>query len=396
MADPLSLLRLMGRFGSMGQSTPTNPTGVPATLPVKGMGGDGGDDFDIDARLAELYHPSTMAGDRFENLVQNAPHREKVSPWRKLAVGALGGLMKSSPAEIDRSVNSNYYDKLDEFKTQIGPAQEAARLENQDNSNMRQLALQTIGQERMGRRDLALSKAADERQALGERAQSERERGALVREENARKRTSIMDYKARKPNAKFFFGGPTVLAADPETGEVTDTGLETGSMSDLEKMNLGQINAKELEAIRQKGRTSLESQRQSGKIFMSQIQKPGTAKPVTSRETQNQQYEKAQRLKNSRPEFSKYITLTPPGSFEIKSNTPKEIRDQINKEIYGISTPAKSTVPGTTTPPDTSAKSAPKVTWSPEMNKKPTKGDIRQYPNGNFAEFDGIGWVARG
>jgi hypothetical protein len=211
--------------------------------------------FDITRGMSELYSPETAASERFNQMIGQQPRMEDYKPSVLRRIGSA--LTAFGPGGMEAGMeflHRPFTEKMTDWRAGIGPAQQAANLERQSNINERQLAYQTISTQ--------LRAEAD-----AERAKHN-ERNAAIRQQRA----DVYEFKARNPNMRFDFSGPTVKIADPLSGQVSDTGIATGSLSDADKLMLQQEQAMErigetgrqqrmTEGIRQTGREELQGMR---------------------------------------------------------------------------------------------------------------------------------------
>ena len=202
-------------------------------------------DFDPTARMRELYTPETMAGDRYNQLMQGRPEYEKPGVWRSIAAG----LSAFGPGGHDIGMKvANFHNdrRLQEWTQNLDAAAKAAQLENTSNINARTMAHQTVQNEVALRRNEAT-------------AEHNRRR-----DEIAADRAAVYRLKNSNPNYKFNFDGPTVLVSDPTTGRTWNSGIQTGNLDDRTKIDLGQQNA--LERIDAQTAGRLEVVGEQGKI----------------------------------------------------------------------------------------------------------------------------------
>jgi hypothetical protein len=310
------------------------------------MGGDidiqtppgpvGGGMNDIASRMSKMYTPESEATDRFNQLIEGMPQRNKPGMLRKIAsiaAGTLGG-----PEAFDRSMYGNYNNKMKDWKEQLDPAYKSATLERQSNVNERTLAMQTISAE------------------LREQAQQHKEANDTKRAEIAQQRADVYEYKAKNPNLQFNFTGPTVKVSDPQTGKVADTGIPTGNISDADKLALQQGQA--LERISATGEERRTTQAEGHEQDMDEIiargeqarrtratPSGGTGKDELPTQTRVRQFNAARELANTRPELKKFIKLGSPGSNDFTVTPPgqgffgptgptKEQYEEIQGAIY--------------------------------------------------------------
>lgn len=216
------------------------------------------DDYDAGARMGQLYQPQTQASDRYNELIGMYPDKSEYKPSMLRRIGAAliatgqsfggpaGRRFQPNPNALESGfefLNRPYNEKLGDWKNQIGPAQQAATLERNQNVNDRTLATQTVQQELSQRKIDAANKIAADKNELAR-------------------------IKQMQPNFKFDFTGPTVTITDPKTGQIIQTKVPTGSLSDADKMALQQTQAleriqatgqeqRQTEAVRQDNRQEL-------------------------------------------------------------------------------------------------------------------------------------------
>lgn len=343
--------------------------------------------YDVGQRMSELYTPEHAATDRFNEMIGDYPKRTDYHPSMLRKIGAsltaLGGQFGGPKGRFawnpnamafgEQVLNRPYNEKITDWKNQIGPAQTAANMERAQNINERTLAYQTVSNE--------LKQQAEEHRV----AKNERE--ALIREHRA----NVYDFKSKNPGMKFLFPkGGNVRAVNPVTGEEKDTGIPTGSMTELDKMNLTQeftrenigskgaeaanvagINAKSRETVAEtRGWKPYEETLPDGtkRTFMyneitgeTRDRTPGgrpnatpvrsgaggSARPETASQTRVRQFNAARELYNTKPELRQFIklgspgssdfTITPPGKGFFGGDTgPNAIQyKQIQDAIYG-------------------------------------------------------------
>lgn len=364
--------------------------------------------FDPSARMHELYTPEMGASERFNSLIDKYPDRENYKPsvLRRIGAGLVGAFGSRGPEQGINFRNAPYNNALSDWKTQMGPAQQAAALERQTNANNRQLATSTVNEELTNRRIDEKSKIDD--------------RNAKIREDRA----EVYRLKSLGPNYKFDFKGPKVIVTDSSTGKVQVTDVDTGSLSDTDKMALQQDNAMEqigargdqarqTENVRQGNRESLQETRGWGQpvnitdpndptkqiaVSINQItgevkkisldnqnigdiHKPGTDKggvmePPT--QTKIRQFNAARQIKTSDPQLGAYITIGPgSGDFSVRPpggfrGPTQEQYDKIVGSIYGQGMPAINQ------PTRTGATPAPKII----RQRSPSTGQIRESKDG--------------
>lgn len=215
---------------------------------------------DIGSRMQELYNPSTVAGDRFEGLIDAYPERNEPGMLRKIASIGLASLSDLfGKGQGQQTFNDMMYPgferKLTDWKTKIGPAQQAANLERQENVNTRTLAHQTVSNE------------------IRAKSEEEKVRKNEADQKLKQQRADVYEFKAKNPHLKLTSAkGGNIMAFNSLTGETTDTGISSGSLSDsdkitlmgeqaLERVSAQGEEARKTEGLRQEGRESISETR---------------------------------------------------------------------------------------------------------------------------------------
>lgn len=248
------------------------------------------------------WQPEHEATDFFNSLVHGMPQRQEPGMLRKIASIASG--IGYGPEEQRKVLDEPYNESINQWKTQIEPAYQAANLERYANANERQV-----------------------------RGQTERERANRVNEDIRQQRANAYAFRIQHPDWKAVQGkGGTVHFVNPQNPEQTiDTGLDTGTMTDREKQQYGLEG--ELKKIEKRGDVAagLEGLRQEGRIDI--VERRGTearstkatpsgsatGKDLLPTQERVKQFNKAREAFNLHPEWRKFIKLGTPGSndFEI-------------------------------------------------------------------------------
>lgn len=352
MLDLIQQMRLQNLFGqppapdpSMGGFSPTSPDmGVinpaiqgPPVAPTAQAPSGLPADYDIKKRMAEIYSPESMAQDRLNTLIGQQPKAADYHPGILRSV--LAGLSAFGPGGHKAGMqvlNDPFEKQMSDWENAVKPAEYAANLERQGNVNERQLAYQTVSEE--------LRQQAENHRAAND------DRKAAIAEQRAQM------YALKSNGAKFDFSGPTVVITKPD-GTITQTSIETGKMSQLDKMNLGQEQALEkintrgdtqtdLEKLKEKNRESLAEKKgwstanipdpehpgqligvrinqdtgdvqpiKLGEQQIGQITGKGTGasgpKPDTPTQTRVRQFNAARQIANTRPDLAPFIKFGP-------------------------------------------------------------------------------------
>lgn len=334
-SDPYSNIS----FGpsTMGAPTPPSPDMTTQTS----------DDSttDIGARMGQLYTPHTAAMDRMSQMIDQYPKREDYKPSVMRRIGAaLTMFGRGGPNMAEQVMDKPFSEALTDWQNRMKPMETAAGIERYQNTNERMAAYQTVANElRQRAQDL--------------KAKNDTE-NAAIREHRA----NIYEYKALHPGMKLAFPkGGNVMAIDSGTGETHDTGIPTGSMTELDKMNLQyEEQMKEIgargaeqrktegvkEGFRQSDIAARGTQARETKRVVSGAGGKGE-KPETPTQTRVRQFNAARELYNSRPELRPFIklgtpsnndfTISPPGESRIWGHTgpTSDQYQEIQNKIYG-------------------------------------------------------------
>jgi hypothetical protein len=314
-------------------------------------------------RLQELYQPEDRAINMLYDMISNMPERNQPGIGRKVLASIIG--LGAGPEGAEQAMYAPYLQQMADWKTKLEPVQTAANLERQSNVNMRQLAQ---------------SQAAEERRML---ALKESERAAREREENNRIRTesyvALNRFRTENPDWDIVKqeGGNYVLI-NPKTGETKDSGVPTGTMSQVDEINLRIEGAVRAAAT---PRTSFVTT--SGQTTSTTT--PGALSPQERRAAL---YNRALELYNSEPRFRPFIDLLGDNEFEIREpRDPGWIREGRSQDDWNelqrrMAEPIEQGPPRTTVT-DRSGESATvsqrggAVTPPPTSNRVPVIG-----PNG--------------
>lgn len=365
-------------FGPTSMSPTGNIEDTSSGMPTPGQGMYVPPEQDAGERMRELYQPNTESTDRFNQMINQYPQEENPSWLRRIGAMVMD-YTKGSKAGQDY-YREPFNRKRDEWKDKIGPAQQAANLERYENVNQRTLAYNQMSTE------------------LREKALLAKEKNDEARTKILQQRADIYAFRANNPNLKIIIPkGGNVQAFNPLTGETHDTGIPSGSMTELDKIQMqgdqrmeqiGETGAqaRETEGVRQAGRETLVGMR--GDEARKTRATPSGG--VTGRTELPTQYRvgiinAASRLRNSRPDLAKFIKIGSPGVNDIDIAKPGQNMfgkptgpspDQYNEiinTIYGKGATSK--------PPGPMGSHGP---------TSPTTGTIRvQLPDGSTHRFKG-------
>lgn len=335
---------------------PTFPVDSTGSVGPTAMGGNNpfGDDsipdpetgiYNVAQRMKELYSPDNRAETRLNEMLDSYPMRSNPSMLRKIAAGLVN--WRQGPQLAQQTIDNagGFRQKREAWKDQIGPVSQAANIERQSNANERTMAYQTIAQE------------------LREQAQKAKEANDSKKLEIAQQRANVYEFKANHPGVKLQFPkGGNIMALDPVTGKLTDTGIPTGTMSELDKLNLGHDNKLEeiaasgderRQTVRVQGEEARSTARVRGEESRTTKSTPSATKtstgdkPELPTQTRVRQFNNARELWNTRPDLRPFIkvgapgsndfTVTPPGKnfFNNPTGPSAEQYAEIQGAIYG-------------------------------------------------------------
>jgi len=227
--DPLQQLRLSGIFG---QGTPPNqPQPGGMTGPVNEMSELSPPGMDMGG-----YDPSYQAAEAFQKLLEAFP-TEGRGILEKIALSMLGAKDPRLAASISTSPTSAQQD----WTSQIRPAQAAMSQEASTNRNLRILAdnLTRSGQaeKRLGQGDIRLEQAGTRLEETGRHNQAT--------EELAKWKSEHPNYQLKTREDGMIVG---INPRNPQ--DVQETGVDSGRLSDQQKLDAGIEAAKTAETGR--------------------------------------------------------------------------------------------------------------------------------------------------
>ncbi len=231
--DWREMLRLASIFGPQGQQQeptfpgmagPQSPFETPPINPADSTG------YDPAQRMRELYQPETQSIDRFNSMIGSYPVRQEPGKLKKIGAVGLASLADlfgqgGGQKAFGEMLYGKHNREVADWKEKIEPTERAANIERQGNVNSRTAATQTVSAELRDRQQTAKEETDAEKLIIAQQKQK------------------LAEFKAKNPAIEFRYDGPTVIASNPLTGEVIDTGFKTQNMTDLEKITLNQSNA---------------------------------------------------------------------------------------------------------------------------------------------------------
>jgi hypothetical protein len=193
-------------FGNVQQPSPTYPAGPHRETPfpfTQFPESEGDENIDYGKMVQDLYTPETGAQEEYSRLMGEYPERGQPGVIRRIGA-SLAGLGPGGYEVAHKAAYQPFYDKLEDWKQKIDPAQAAMANERASNVNLRSLANQIVSQrmsdarlERAIGRDKVLQEQGQARIEQGGERIAETQRAALEREEQGRERNKIAAARAR-------------------------------------------------------------------------------------------------------------------------------------------------------------------------------------------------------
>ena len=196
------------------------------------------------------YEPETRATDKLYELLDKVPERNKPGILRKIGASVIG--MGGGPKAADQALYAPYYQQMQDFEAQFKPTLDVAQQERLQNVNLRQIATEA------SRQDLAQERERRLAEEFGQREERLRT-SSEAKMEIDRQKLELAKWKVQNPDGKLVEGEDGfVYLLNPQTGEERKTNIQHGSLSDIEKINLGLESA--LTRIKAQGAETRKSQ----------------------------------------------------------------------------------------------------------------------------------------
>jgi hypothetical protein len=288
--------------------SPNLPYGPTGNMTAPGMG-TGMDPFAPDTTfrdrlmqvlgempLRENYQPTGM--DKLRSALLTVGSGGPAGMWGGIPVG-----YKANPNAlgIQQALLDQPYDRaVDDFNTKLKPIEVGANLESEANKEKRLFEYQSEGRkiqqgqlDRQTKRDEELARSAESRENMQSL------------------RFGLDKWKAENPNGRVVaVRGGNVVLVNPQTGQITDTGVDSGTMTDVDRMNMQVENANNLEELRQGNR--LEAIAASGAESRATRQTPTAAQSETAESPTARRarlVNKAMDIINQNPAMSEFFQL---------------------------------------------------------------------------------------
>lgn len=339
--NPYGIIDESGAFGGFRQKpNPYENVDFGGEQPLGNVVQSQYDDIDpVDFTPEDKY--SKMFGD----LLGQQPNRDdyKAGVWKKIAA-VVGGALTGDMRGVDEIAHGKFRRANEDWKQKTELVGRAAADERARNTQER---LYT-GQRRS--------------ETLRERDIKRKETSDAARIEIDRQKMELAQFKMRNPNwiIKEQRGG-NIIAINPQNPSQTmDTGIATGTLSDLEKHNLGVEKAEHLEELRQENRKDLIPIREENRkdliekrdtkargrieqrenLLRTRSPKTTSSKGESAANTARDLANKAQELITRNPQYSKYVQINglnvrvnQPGGWGSSSPSQKDY-DAIVSQLY--------------------------------------------------------------
>lgn len=364
MLGDLNIMSLLSRLQASPDSALPNPQ--PVTLVPSNPSVTGDDDPLIQARIAQLFNPQTEATDRLRNYEHEMPQRNdpQFAPGKLRSTGAfLAGLGTGSAQGInggqpigfksdvptslkvqDAIRNESYYKAKDDYEDRLKPLKESAEAEGRLNSNNRAIGSSLLTNERQIKSNESLAKHRENQDSV-----------ANEKVEISRQRALAYDFKTRNPQYKSYIDkeGKLVFVNPQDPNDIKQTGIDTGKLSDADKLAL-QLEGR-LEAIKKstEGRITAEDNAETNRETLEEKRYPNGrppksatapgSKPPNPAAQNRDLINRANQLVSEHPEYKGYLEITAQG-VKVKPSGifgNEKTRMAAYNALYGAATPGK-------------------------------------------------------
>lgn len=357
----LDFLRLHNILGGQQQQQDIYGNAVPPPQPMDEIPRSVNiSDMPTNAAPDYNYTPSHEASDAYQALINQMPQRNKLGIMRKIGASIVGA--GYGPDAAMKAEYAPYYRDVEDWKMKLGPAQQAMTNERSINS-----------QERIASHQEQMSKIQQQNADTREAAQKATAENNAKRTAEYAKRTDAYVLDKMNPNLlKVALPGDTLKFYDPKTGDlVKDTGIDSGSLTDEEKIrmnvkgrleeigaqgnetrkteNLRDLHTKENIDLRDKNQQNLTRLRDT-------IKGPVASHGMTPSAIATDRINRANQFINENPGLAKVIhidgknvTVDDAKSGWLGNGLTPQKRDEIMKAIFGTeSTSTTNQVPQNT------------------------------------------------
>ena len=334
---------------------------------------DQDDTYDASTRMQQLYHPDNRIQDRYIKAIDDMPQRNNPG-WGRRIAGLVGAFGNHGKENVDRILYGPYNRQLADWTNRIGALREGAAFERNSNNQMRLTANTILSDEmadrrlaRQTRRDAVLAGQGDQRIAQGE---------ARIRQGD--ERIAQGDAASKRADARLKIAQDIANGGKMEKDDAGNVFMRhlDGSITPVEGQYLSFEEKQNIIAKRQKdvkstaspgsGRDRLRTEviddpdnpgkkiavvinLDTNEVKRAQITGAGGVKQdvtPTVRDSETEQGKditnKANQVKASNAQWSKYITIDKQGKVTIQRPGPlgitgpdKKMYDDIYQAIYG-------------------------------------------------------------
>ena len=412
--DPFNLMR-MARLFAPGPAPSVDFSQPPIQIPQTP---EMDDNTFMTNRLRELYQPETFATDAYNQHLSQMPQYELPGKGRRFLAALAGfGAGIQNPAmgvQVGEAVrDAPFIQRMNNWEARGKALEPAMTAERYANVNNRMLATETV------------------RNELANRKLTETERKNREDEKIRQDRARVYRFKAENPDYKVVIpNGGTVKLVHPRTGQTIDTGIDSGRMTEEDKLEAQQSNA--LARIEATGAQTRETNAErpnwslvqdpvSGKTFRvdaankvaEEIELPVGVTRIPSKSGKDQSNEllptqekvkvfnRAQAIAAKYPQLAKYISLEPGNIVRLAepgrwSGISQEDYNTIYNEIFGAGS-NQSVAENTskdaklgTTPGAGSITPKTKGAVPPKESRK--VGDTHEFSHGGIGRWNGTSW----
>lgn len=290
----------------------------------------------------------------FKRSILGMPERNRPNIWRALGTGALStanmlegkGGKPLGYDEASHILYDPYEQAVARWGKQTGALKDLSTIEGQ-----------TARAEGLPEQRRASAEANLRRAGVAETAEQRKAREGEANIQLRQRKLDIDEWKAKNPTGKIVMPkGGNVILVNPQSGETTDTGIPTGSLSDADKIEFEHRN--QVSDINLRHANEIKTLEEKHQQTLSEIGARGAETRTTQSAGITQRGEEARKTKGT-PSVStvKYESTKQPGS---------------TTTVQGV--------PGGAVTAKTSTGTAPKI------------GDTKKFPNGRMGKWDGTAW----
>jgi hypothetical protein len=249
----LRLQQLLSQYGGTNETDPNADAPSPLTSqpdtsnqdPFAGQGPQAGQGADQTARrsptdiaglmqqMNQIYTPTFSARDKMNELISQFPQHQDPSFARKVVASGMGWNSKDPLGTMNKVIDDPFLTDVEDWKMKMDPVEKAAQLEEQANANQRTLAGNILTNKYQTDRTLSQEAINQERNAIAKQKEIDANNVANDRTRLIGLAQQMPDWEeARDVNS------PTVLLRNKKTGEIKDTGVKTGNVDAMTRIQM--------------------------------------------------------------------------------------------------------------------------------------------------------------